>query len=480
MSAHAASWTFAPTLGASEIYTDNLFLSPSHEQRDYVTEVSPGFALDGRGQRLTAALDYRFQTLSYLNHSEDNQQFHQLNGKATVELLPEALEVDADANIHQQSLSTVTLIPADNVNPIGDRINIYMYSVSPTYRHTFSGGADFAARYAFNRILYERRGLDSNIHQFDTSISSGQYAERIEWMARYTGLREERARAQDFARDLVSGRATYLLSPKFGLVGEGGYEHTNLASMFPTSTVRNGGYWAAGLSLRPTPSLEAIGMEGSHYNFASLSWRLSPRSSVLISWRDRDVGVDPGVLWFGQAKLQSRHSVWTAGYTQQTTTSPQAQRGTVFIDPSTGEVVLNPQPGQLVVPLDTFIPTEGIFVRKRADLSSELQGRWTTAAMIVYYEERDFLAADRYEKQIGGIGSVTLQFSPLTSLLMSGGYERIRMITLEQVWYGSIGPTRRIGRHSTLNLNYRYSQVMGHHPLGYRENRVMLQLEASL
>jgi uncharacterized protein (PEP-CTERM system associated) len=200
----------------------------------------------------------------------------------------------------------------------------------------------------------------------------------------------------------------------------------------------------------------------------------------MVSWRDRDVGLDPGTVWNGQAKLESRRTTWTANYIHETTTSQLLQKGTIFVDLLTGQLVLNPQPGQLVVPVDIFIPTNVIFVRKRADLSSEFKGHLVTTSVVAYYERRETLGPGQDEKHLGGIASVTTRFSPLTSLLMSGGYERVDQGTdgLRRAWYGSIGPTRRLGQHATLNLNYRYAQTMGHNPPGYRENRVMLQLES--
>ena len=63
---YAADWTVVPSIGASEMYSDNIFLSPApYQLSDFVTTITPGIAVTGTGERLKASLNYSLQDINY-------------------------------------------------------------------------------------------------------------------------------------------------------------------------------------------------------------------------------------------------------------------------------------------------------------------------------------------------------------------------------------------------------------------------------
>src|SRR5688572_33212907 len=57
--ADTASWKVAPEISLRETYTDNVFLSAGPRTHDFITQVTPGIVVDGRGPRLTASPVHR-------------------------------------------------------------------------------------------------------------------------------------------------------------------------------------------------------------------------------------------------------------------------------------------------------------------------------------------------------------------------------------------------------------------------------------
>lgn len=479
MPAIAANWEFTPTLSIAEIYSDNVILAPpGQEDEDFVTDLSPGFSLQGEGRRLNAALDYRFQQLLYSRDSNRNKNYHQLNGSAEAELITNTLFLNTFANISQYTQSTTQLNIADNISVVGDRSTVRTAGVSPSYRHSFSGGANLVAGYGYNIVRYDDGPSDSDIHGFNVTLESGERFTLLEWRLRYASLREDREAAERIDRNSVSGQMRYRMTRTLSVLAEAGQEKSNFGAAI---NLQEGSYWAAGVALRPSPRLEVGAMSGYRFKTAWLSWTPSTRSSVDISWQDKEVGFEVGRDWTVTIEIGSQNTRWNAAYSEGLTTTQQEQlSGSVFIDAVTGELVINPQPGQLVIPVDNFIVTDEVFLNKRATASVEHIVQRITLALLGFYETRELVVSDGEETRAGAILSSSLRVTPHTRLLLNSGYEIYEPTgeVRDTLWYVGIGPTRRLGRNAAVNLMYRYAEQDSElDENGYRENRVMLRVD---
>ena len=58
--AHGAEWTITPSVSLSETFTDNSGVTPDSgdPNSDFITQISPGIAISGRGGRGTINLNY--------------------------------------------------------------------------------------------------------------------------------------------------------------------------------------------------------------------------------------------------------------------------------------------------------------------------------------------------------------------------------------------------------------------------------------
>ncbi|RJG01882.1 hypothetical protein D3878_10075 [Noviherbaspirillum sedimenti] len=85
--AGAAQWTFTPSVGLAEIYSDNLRLTPRGTERsEFITQVTPGLAIAGDGPRLKFKANYKMQNFAYARQGGFSSN-HQFIGNADAELV---------------------------------------------------------------------------------------------------------------------------------------------------------------------------------------------------------------------------------------------------------------------------------------------------------------------------------------------------------------------------------------------------------
>ena len=70
------SWAelrITPSIGIREEYNDNIFLTPSDEEDDFITSVNPAINLTYNTGLLTLSLDYGLNLDFYMHNSEENK-----------------------------------------------------------------------------------------------------------------------------------------------------------------------------------------------------------------------------------------------------------------------------------------------------------------------------------------------------------------------------------------------------------------------
>ncbi|MFN2339148.1 MAG: outer membrane beta-barrel protein, partial [Gammaproteobacteria bacterium] len=235
-----------------------------------------------------------------------------------------------------------------------------------------------------------------------------------------------------------------------------------------------GSYWGAGATWTPNRYLSMTAMEGDRFSSASVSLMPSQRTSLLVSYRERDVGFNPGAVWNGRFQHKTRRSVWQLNYLEDTQTTQRLLiTGPVFLgrnqDGSLG----------LFVPEDSLSLTDEVFERKRAQGSVSYQTGKSTLALAVYRERRDFLlgTAVGEESAHGGLAEWQWQFTGHTQAILQGNWERIdfRDVNREDdYWYLDLMLTRTLSRLTTASVGYRHTRNDSSLDTAeYTENRIL-------
>ncbi len=90
-------WTFVPRIDVQELLTDNVEEQHSPRQADLVSYFAPGFSLAGDLPRLQVSLKYAPTLSIYTRTGSLDSLTNQLNGLATVTLMPDLAYVDVRA-----------------------------------------------------------------------------------------------------------------------------------------------------------------------------------------------------------------------------------------------------------------------------------------------------------------------------------------------------------------------------------------------
>ena len=434
---NAGDWDFIPRISVAEFLTDNINLTDEDKQADLITEISPGFSLYGEGGRLIANIDYQMQNLIFLKETDATGTNHQLNADATAELVKDLFFIDARSTMGQQLVDVNRTISNNNVNNAGNRSDYITYEISPFLRSHFGGYADGIFRYSYGQAFYDDdRISDTTETGFDVGLVSGNNFRELFWTADYNYLERDRDTVPNQQLQAneqfenAEATARYRLNNPFSLVGTAGYANND----YNTSTaIENGTYWSVGGLWQPSRYYSLEAQKGDNLETASVGLYPTRRTSLVVTYRDRKVGLNPGPAWFGTFRHYTRRTNWTARYFEDTTTQQnllQQQGGVSFlgIDPITGETNPNPQPGDLVVevPFDPVTSlTNEVIERKNASATFGMRTGKTGLQFRLFNEQRRFLTSLTEEDTKGFSGSINRRIAPRTNSILTGSWQNI-------------------------------------------------------
>lgn len=474
----AQGWDITPRLTIAEIYTDNRDLDPpGDEESDAVTELNPGISVRRQSARLDLSLDYSMQNLFRARDGEFETN-HRLAGRSTTELIKEHLFFDADASVRQVLISAEDR-SLDTLAGDDDRTTVVTYGLGPRWRSDFAGYATAQARYRFNGVLVGEGASDAFIHTANAGLDSGRQFTALNWGLNYSYQLVDRRDGEDTTRQSADANVSYRLTDAWTLLARGGYEKHDLATL---TTAEDGTFWSLGASWTPSRFIAATVLYGPDDKEYSL--RLSPtrRTSLFVSRRERDVGVDPGVDWSGTLTHRTRYSTWSASYSEEVTSVQEVllteDPFLIIVDEQGNETIFDEQ-GRVISRQDLFTLRDAEFVRKRFQTRVGYGRGKSQFRVGAFFEEREFETAVDDETAFGGNAGWTWRFTPRTRLLVDGSWDRTEFEDDRQddLWLFQVGLARTFTRDVNASLDYRYAQRESNEPdQDFRENRITVRL----
>lgn len=386
---HAAEWKFTPRVGLTEIYSDNVRLTPAGTERsEFITQVTPGLTITGDGPRLQVRANYEMQNFAYGKRGNFNSN-HQFNGVADAELVDQLFFLNGKASISQNPISPFDVQSASNANQVGNRTDIRTYSISPYLRHRFGNAAVAEMRYSHDSTSSNTGGLlDSNSDSLRFSVDSGSAFRTVGWGWRYSRQDIDYDNANSLRNEETAASLRYLLTPRFALTSSVGYEKSNYLSL---GAKPQGSFWQAGVSWAPTSRTNLDASGGQRYYGKSYSL---------------------------QARHRTRRTVWSLGFSDQVSTtqtqfqipvSPDTQAFITQLEQTPG---LDPQVlADLVALLNTPINalTNRVFLEKRWQGSVVINGAKNTLLLNVFDANRNALTASTIDNGLLGAANVAVQ-----------------------------------------------------------------------
>lgn len=413
-------WTIIPDFKVGEIYTDNIGLTASETQDDFVTELKPGIQVLGNAQRIAFETNYNLQHLVHVNRPDLDDTFHTLFASLNAELFEQLVFLDADTTLTQQNVVTTGRgafsnfgVAAtgfdidDNINDIGERQDVLTYRASPYLRQRFGTLADVELRFTYDEVsasdidadtedIASGLGSGSRALRYLGDIRSGSRYLRFPWRLTYDNEQIDFDSGETTEFEQIVGRLEYVYSPSIHVLGDLGYERNSFASSEPIddSIIWNvGGRW--------TPSART--MLGATYGkrFFGNQYRVNLRH-------------------------QTRRTTWLLSYSeeQETVRDRQIERAVRSRGIAVGP--LDPVTGDPILP-DAGIPTQTneVFVTKLFSSSAIFETERNRVTLSVFDETRDFQLSGGEESLFGVTALWQRRMSPVTNLDVSLGWTTV-------------------------------------------------------
>lgn len=243
-SAAAAQVEIHPGMTLGRAYTNNLFLTDSNTQSDWITTVQPGVVLNYKAPSVDIALDYSLRFKLYQNHNEENlDKFADVQRTNSSALFfsgrPFTLRLNGD-------ISRASLDVRDNSSPANELVNmftVYHLTVLPEYRWKLRPSFSVVFGYLYDRREVIDAANDSEGHTGSLSLEK-QLSTNALVTARYMFLDQRSDVGDDYNQQTVTLGLTQQFGPRLRVNAEGG---TNLVEY---ETGRNATYpnWLIGFS----------------------------------------------------------------------------------------------------------------------------------------------------------------------------------------------------------------------------------------
>lgn len=304
--ASRADWSVRPSFELRESYTDNVALRAVDPQAQWITELSPGLAIEHRGRRLTASVRTRLDYFIYGDEriSGTNRFHKQFNGAANAELIEDLLFVEATGSIAPRNISPFGQQATQSRYASANQAEVRTYSISPSLNQRFGNSARMLLRYTHDSVDAGASGFGSSEgNNFLFDLSSGPSFRNLAWSVRASRYDVERFQAtrnagadpaasplsqQNTVADNALASLRYSVTRTFGLTASAGYDSYDYDSLGGKT---EGASWTTGFTWAPSArtSVQAsIGRRyvGSNNAFQALhrsrrtTWRLSYDESV--------------------------------------------------------------------------------------------------------------------------------------------------------------------------------------------------------
>ena len=150
-------YTFTPSLGGQQLYTDNLQQSGRGQRSEFITTISPGLLATVDTTRLKGVLDYNPSVQIYASDGQ-TRVLQRLNGQLLVTLLPQLFFVDLRGSANVQSAGGGFAPQTSPVVTRNNQVQTTVFQISPYLLQRFGDLATVQAGYAFQSVTQNAGG----------------------------------------------------------------------------------------------------------------------------------------------------------------------------------------------------------------------------------------------------------------------------------------------------------------------------------
>jgi uncharacterized protein (PEP-CTERM system associated) len=372
--AWAQEWRVTPDLSVIGTFSDNINnATEGSEKSDFVLTTSPGVSVTGSGGRISLSASYSPSYLHYFQGNGDSEFRHNLLGRSSVELIEQAVFVNAQASINQQFIdSSAGISQSPDFTSSSNQTQVTTFNINPEFRHHFGTWAESVTSYNFSFTHTDSDAITSTDSQSASFVlNSGDRFTNFSWSLSATRSKSGSSNEQS----TYQADAEYPFSRKFSVLGGVGME------TFDDSTLNDnpdGLIWNVGVRLTP-----------------------GPRTSFEANYNERYD--DQFISFQGDHKFGASTNVSVSYST--TLTNSQQLLGSQLASTQTGEggVIIDPATGQPFLAGDSaFGLTDNTFKQQRFQASISSSRRRNTYGADAFLETRETDATGSDETVFGG------------------------------------------------------------------------------
>jgi uncharacterized protein (PEP-CTERM system associated) len=482
--AYGADWLIVPSVTAQQTYSDNFRLAPrGREESEWITEISPGVSVSGRGARLQVDAQYALNYQHYLKNSEESGINHTLGSTALLDAWNKELFVQAAASVSMQTVSTLGPQAQSSANVTDNRTEVRTAMISPYWVRSLGSWGRADARYTWSRT--ETSGefdvYSGETRSINLGLSSGPAFNDLGWGLSYRKSESESSSGAFDQRESETSTASlrYRLFPTFTLTGTVGYESNGYTSIDQGDT--SGTTWSVGGDWAPSPRTRVSGSFGERYF---------------------------GNTYKLDASHRTRLTTWTLSYSEDVTDAPTlmgvpasantaAAIDRLFLtripDPRERQLAVQTFITQNALPLSLNSPvqflTNQVTLVKRWDAGFGILGVRSTFLLNVFWLESsnlsvgavngpfDPFAISNTIEQVGASAALSYRLSQRTAVTSSFGQSVSRYTDTgreDTNRFVRLGVSRQIQPRVTGAINVRMVEQDSDDPnAGYREKAII-------
>lgn len=249
------TFVLEPRIDASIWATDNLYGLPSgRREADVFFDVAPGINLRAVRPHFRAYLDYEIDAVKYIDHSNEDDVFHNLAHAGTWELYDGHFFIDTVANMDRQTIDPSTSLTVNERLQSRDATTVASYGLSPYLVNRFGNYANSELRYALRHVIpFDEDHASALNNHISANLVSGTYLTNFHWGLELEGQRvaydsEDPTIDRMVRRERAEVSVAYDISRMVSLIGSFGAENYQDDTLGEDPS---GPLWSAGLELRP-------------------------------------------------------------------------------------------------------------------------------------------------------------------------------------------------------------------------------------
>lgn len=475
--ANGTQWTFVPTFGLRENYSDNIRLtSPQDAKSEWSSEFTPGIVVTGDSNHLKLNILYQIQKIVY--QSEADRTDHQLAASANIVILEEYFFFDFRSTIQQQNLSAFGPQLIDNTHVTDNQTTLKSNSISPYYRHRFNGIASSELRYSHESVNSSNNFLAVKSDSMALNLVGDNGGHGWNWSAKY-----HQTKNSDDVRPAVTMSGVTLsvqvpLASSLNFVASTGYEKNDFQSI--TSSEPGGRSWSTGTSWNPSTRTSVNVSAGKRYfgNTYAINASHRGRDSILNIVYSEDITTS-----YSQFLSQSRSDTFTLLNQLWQENIPDPVLRLQAIETYLGIAqVLGPAVGSV----NYF--SHRYFLQKKLSLSMAMSSSRSALVLSVNANRRTaqtdskidspLLEAAQFAlqdqtRQMSGNVSWNWRMSARSSLNLTASYDKVHSESVAREDSNlvlNVGLSRQIGRKAYASVDLRKIKHNSSSGFNYREN----------